>query len=308
MDLGEFELIADVTAGLPAGDDVVLGVGDDAAVLRPAGDIVVSTDMLAEGIHFRPVWSPAFQIGRKAVAVNVSDIESMGARPSAIVMALGIPDDTDADWVRELSRGVRDECARAGVSLVGGDTSRAPGVVITVTALGNLDGRAPVTRSGARVGDVVAVAGRLGWAGAGLTVLQRGFGSPKELVAEQQCPSVPYGQGVAAAAAGATSMVDVSDGLLADLAHVCDASGVGMDLGTHQFDLPDPIQRLSAATGVSPWVFILGGGEDHALAATFGPGQDLPDGWRRVGVVTDSGEVTVDGAAWDGPRGWTHFG
>lgn len=308
MELGEFELIADITADLPRGADVVLGVGDDCAVLRPHGDVVVTTDMLAEGIHFRPNWSSPFLIGRKAVAVNVSDVEAMGAVPSAVVIALGFPEATTVDWVRGFAAGVRDECARAGVSLVGGDTSRAGQIVVSVTAIGNLAGRAPVTRAGARPGDVVAVAGRLGWAGAGLTVLQRGFGSPKELVAEQQCPTVPYGQGARAALAGATAMVDVSDGLLADLGHICAASGVGMDLGTHCFELPDPIQRLSAATGLSPWNFILAGGEDHALAATFPGAAELPEGWLRVGTVTGSGEVTVDGEAWEGPRGWTHFG
>lgn len=308
MELGEFELIADITADLPRGDDVVVGVGDDCAVLHPSGDVVVTTDMLAEGIHFRPNWSQPFQIGRKCVAVNVSDVEAMGATPSSVVIALGFPEPTGLDWVRSFSAGVRDECARAGVSLVGGDTSRASSIVIGVTALGNLAGRTPVLRSGARVGDIVAVAGRLGWASAGLSVLQRGFGSPKELVAEQQCPTVPYGQGRLAAEAGATAMVDVSDGLLADLGHICEASGVGMDLGTHHFELPEPIQRLSAATGTSPWRFILTGGEDHALAATFPPGTDLPEAWRQVGRVTEGAEVTVDGAPWDGPRGWTHFG
>lgn len=308
MEIGEFELIADITSDLAHGDDVVLGVGDDAAVLRPAGDVVVTTDMLVEGIHFRRNWSTAFHIGRKAVAVNVSDVEAMGARPSAIVVALGVPEETDLAWVQQFSAGVRDECARAGVSLVGGDTSRSPQVVVTVTALGNLDGRAAVTRDGARVGDTVAVAGRLGWAGAGLMVLQRGFGSPKELVEQQQCPSVPYGQGRRAAEAGASSMVDVSDGLLADLGHVAASSGVGMDLGTHHFELPEPVQRLCAATNVSPWKFILAGGEDHALAATFPPDAPLPDGWRQVGVVTDSGRVTVDGEDWNESPGWTHFG
>ena len=308
MELGEFELIADITAVLPQGADVVVGVGDDCAVLHPAGDVVVTTDMLVEGIHFRPNWSSAFQIGRKCVAVNVSDVESMGAVPSAIVIALGFPEATGLEWVRSFTAGVREECARAGVSLVGGDTSRAGSIVVGVTALGNLDGRAAVRRAGARPGDVVAVAGRLGWASAGLSVLQRGFGSPKELVAEQQCPSVPYGQGRQAAEAGATAMVDVSDGLLADLGHICEASGVGMDLGTHNFELPEPIQRLSAATGTSPWRFILGGGEDHALAATFPPGAALPAGWRQIGQVTQSGDITVDGAQWEGPRGWTHFG
>lgn len=303
----EFELIADITRDLPVGDDVVLGVGDDAAVLRPAGDVVVTTDMLVEGIHFRQNWTTPFQLGRKAVAVNVSDVEAMGAVPSSVVVALGVPAEIGADWVRELSRGVREECERAGVSLVGGDTTAAGQVVVSVTAIGNLQGRAPVLRSGANPGDVVAVRGRLGWAGAGLAVLQRGFGSPKELVAEQQCPTVPYGQGRAAALAGATAMVDVSDGLLADLGHICDASGVGVALSTQHFELPEPIQRLSAATGVSPWNFILGGGEDHALAATFPAGSTLPEGWYQVGTTTDGEDMTVDGEHWDGPHGWTHF-
>lgn len=307
MQSGEFELIHSITADLSAGDDVVLGTGDDAAVLRPAGDVAVSTDMLVEGQHFKPTWSSAFQIGRKAVAVNVSDIESMGAEPSAVVVALGIPEHLDERWIQELSDGVRDECARAGVSLVGGDISRAGQIVITVTALGNLAGQQPVTRAGANVGDVVAVAGRLGWASGGLMVLQRGFGSPKDLVVEQQCPSVPYGQGRRAAAAGATAMVDVSDGLLADLSHVCAGSGVGMDLRTESFDVPDSLQRLSAATNAPVWRFILTGGEDHALAATFPADARLPEGWRRIGEVTDSGAVTVDGQAWEGARGWTHF-
>lgn len=308
MDVGEFELIAEVTAGLPAAADVVLGVGDDAAVLRLAPDVVVTTDLLVENVHFKRAWSPPFLVGRKAVAVNVSDVESMGARPSSVVVALAFPADLDHAWVKAFSDGVRDECERAGVSLVGGDMSSGAAIVACVTALGDLGGLAAVTRSGARMGDQVAVAGRLGWASAGLTVLQRGFGSPKELVAEQQCPSVPYGQGRVAAAAGATAMMDVSDGLLGDLAHICAASGVGVDLDTGSFDLPDPLQRLCAATGRSPWSFILAGGEDHALVATFPASADLPEGWTVVGRVVEGDGVTVDGEPWEGSQGWDHFG
>ncbi|MHA6511573.1 thiamine-phosphate kinase [Tessaracoccus sp. Z1128] len=304
---GEFELIERITADLDVGDDVVLSVGDDAAVLALSGHVVVTTDMLIENVHFRRQWSPPRAVGRKAVAVNISDVEAMGARPSAIVVALGFPKDLDQQWVVEFEAGAKDECARAGVSLVGGDLSSSAHIAIAVTALGDLGGRVAVTRAGARPGDVVAVCGRLGWAGAGLAVLQRGFGSPKELVAEQLTPSVPYGQGVVAARAGATAMLDVSDGLLADLGHIADQSGVLIDVDTSRIEVPDAIARVAAATGKPALGYILAGGEDHALAATFPAGARLPDGWYRVGEVREGHGILVDGAPFDGAMGWDHF-
>lgn len=304
---GEFELIERITSGLVVGDDVVLSVGDDAAVLDLAGHVVVTTDMLIENVHFTRRWSPARAVGRKAVAVNVSDVEAMGARPSSVVVGLAFPKDLDQEWVVEFEAGAKEECTRAGVSLVGGDLSSSAHIAICVTAIGDLGGRAAVTRAGARPGDVVAVCGRLGWAGAGLAVLQRGFGSPKELVAEQQTPSVPYGQGLAAARAGATAMLDVSDGLLADLGHVADASLVLIDVDTSLVEIPEPVERVAAATGRPALGFVLAGGEDHALAATFPPGAPLPVGWRRVGLVREGRGILVDGAPFDGSMGWDHF-
>jgi thiamine-monophosphate kinase len=304
---GEFELIARITEGLPVGDDVVLSVGDDAAVLRPAGDTVVTTDILVENVHFKRQWSPARSVGRKAVAVNVSDVEAMGARPSAIVVALAVPRDLDHAWVEEFEAGVK-ECGAAGVSLVGGDLSSSAHIVACVTAIGDLEGRAPVTRAGAREGDVVAVCGRLGWSGGGLVVLQRGFGSPKDLVAEHLTPTVPYGQGVIASDLGATAMLDVSDGLLADLGHVCERSGVGIDVDTSLVEIPDAVARVAAATGKSALGLVLTGGEDHALAATFPHTASLPEGWVRIGTVAAGDRVTVDGRRWEGAAGWDHFG
>ena len=294
---GEFELISEITADLRLGEDVRLGPGDDAAVLRPAGDVVVTTDVLIENVHFKRSWSTAQQIGRKAVAVNVSDIEAMGATPSAIVIGLALPKELDQGWAREFQQGVQQECALAGVSLVGGDLSSSAHIAIAVTALGNLEGLEPVTRGGARPGDRVAVCGRLGWAAGGLLVLQRGFGSPKDLVAEQQVPSVPYGQGRVAAEAGATAMIDISDGLLQDLGHICERSGVGVDIDTAVFTVPDGLARVAAATGKNPMTFMLAGGEDHALAATFPPDTALPDGWYPVGRVIEGTRVCVDGEA-----------
>ncbi len=303
---GEFELIREITADLPTGPGVVLGVGDDAAALRFAGDAVVSTDLMVENVHFKRVWSSARDIGRKAVAINVSDIESMGATPTAVVVALAVPKDTDPGWIRELSGGVREECERAGVSLVGGDMSRSATVTVCVTALGDLGDRSPVTRSGARPGDVVAVAGRLGWAGAGLAALSRGFRSPKDVVAEAQCPTVPYGEGVVANDAGATAMMDVSDGLVQDLGHIARASGVAVELDSSRLEVAEPMERVGAATGKDPVGFVLGGGEDHALVATFPSAADVPAGWRVVGAVSEGEGVTVDGEV---PEftGWDHF-
>ncbi len=299
-------MIRAITADLEQSSTTILGPGDDAAVLRMQGDIVLTTDLLVEGVHFRRNWTPPQQLGRKAVAVNVSDVEAMGAVPTSLVMALALPASMDEAWVTQFSAGVRDECARAGVNLVG-DLSSSEHVVICVTAMGEMQGEAPVTRSGARPGDVVAVCGRLGWSSAGLTVLQRGFGSPKELVLEHQCPTVPYGQGRVAARSGATAMMDVSDGLLADLAHVATGSRVAIDVDTDSFPVTDAIARVCAATGKSPLGFILAGGEDHALVATFPADAALPEGWYRVGSVLDGEGVTVDGQPWEGTPGWDHF-
>jgi thiamine-monophosphate kinase len=317
-ELGEFALIAELVRDLPEADDVLVGPGDDGAVLAAEGSVVVSTDVLVEGVHFRRDWSAPGEIGRKSVAVNVSDIEAMGARPQGVVVGISAPGETEVRWALELGAGIRAECDAAGVSLLGGDTSRAREVTLSVTALGTLDGRAPVRRSGARPGDVLAVVGRLGWAAAGLLVLGRGFRSPRAVVEVQRVPQVPYGQGAVAARAGATSMVDVSDGLLADLGHVARASGVTIDVDTTAFEIGEPLQTVGAATRVDPLLLVLTGGEDHALAATFPPGR-VPPGWTTVGTVgavgpldpddagSDGPRVLVDGAPFTGAPGWDHF-
>ncbi|MFZ1411287.1 MAG: AIR synthase related protein, partial [Micropruina sp.] len=151
---GEFNLIAAVVAGLPSADSVLLGPGDDGAVLRPDGDLVISIDTMVEGVHFRKDWSSASDVGRKAVASSIADIEAMGAVPSALVISLALPGDLEVAWVTEFSAGVREECRLAGAVLVGGDTTSASDITVTCSVLGNLGGRAAVTRTGARPGDV----------------------------------------------------------------------------------------------------------------------------------------------------------
>ncbi len=311
--VGEFGLIADLTRSLVMPDAVSVGPGDDAAVFAFEGSAVVSVDALIEGVHFRRDWSSALDVGRKSVAVSVSDLEAMGATPVALLISLGVPPQLPLSWARDFATGVRSEAEAAGITLVGGDTTRSRDISIAATVIGQMAGRRPVTRSGARPGDVVAYTGRLGWASAGLAVLARGFRSPRVAVDAQRCPQVPYGQGVAASLAGATAMIDVSDGLLADLGHICRASGVSIDLVRADLPLDEPVRTMGAVTNRDPLDFVLTGGEDHALVACF-PVGSIAAGWHVIGRVHEGSgdgesapDVTVDGAAWPTPDGWDHF-
>ncbi|MDR7324850.1 thiamine-monophosphate kinase [Catenuloplanes niger] len=305
---GEFGLIARVTARLTAGPTCLLGPGDDAAlVAAPDGRVVASTDVLVDGRHFRRDWGSGNDIGHRAAAANLADIAAMGAYPTALLVALCAPPDLDAAWAEELADGLSEEAESVGASVVGGDMSASPTLTIAVTALGDMHGLQPVVRSGARPGDILAMAGRVGFAGAGYTVLSRGFRTPKLLVDAYRRPQVPYRQGPIANRLGATSMIDISDGLLADLGHVAKASRVAIDVHRDAFDVPDQMRDAATALGADPYGWILGGGDDHALCATFPPGVALPAEWRQVGTVREGAGVTVDGTAWEGRLGWDHF-
>jgi thiamine-monophosphate kinase len=305
---GEFGLISRVVARLEVGPTVLLGPGDDAAVvLAPDSRIVASTDVLVEGRHFRRDWSSGVDVGHRAAAANLADIAAMGAAPTALLVALCVPPDLDVSWAEDLADGLSAEAAKVGASVVGGDMSASPTLTVAVTALGDLRGHAPVVRSGAQPGDVVALAGRIGYAAAGYTVLSRGFRTPKVLVEAHRRPEVPYSAGIAAARLGATSMIDVSDGLLSDLGHIATASVVGIDIHADAFEIPSQMRDAASALGVDPYTWILGGGDDHALAATFPPEVSLPPYWRAVGVVHEGTGVTVDGKTWSGSAGWDHF-
>ncbi|MDQ1678812.1 MAG: thiamine-monophosphate kinase [Actinomycetota bacterium] len=307
-EVGEFGLIARVTARLPQGSATILGPGDDAAiVLASDGRVVVSTDLLVEGRHFRRDWSGGYDVGRKAAAANLADIAAMGAQPTSLVVGLACPPDLPLEWAEALADGLREESALVGASVVGGDVSRADSVIVAVTALGDLQGRAPVTRAGARAGDVVAVAGRLGWSAAGHAVLSRGFRSPRVLVDAHRRPEPPYAAGPAASVLGATAMCDVSDGLIADLGHLAVASGVGIDLRRDAFTVTRQLADAAQALGKDPIDWVLTGGEDHALVATFPATVALGADWRVVGAVRVGSGVTVDGEPWEGTAGHDHF-
>jgi len=305
-DVGEFGLISQLVERFPQGEHVLVGPGDDAALLRiKQGHVVVSTDLLVEGRHFRRDWVSGYDVGRRAAAQNLSDINAMGGTAHSLTVGLAAPAELPVAWALDFARGFAEECALVGASVVGGDITRASEIVIAVTVIGAVK-QAPVLRSGARPGDVLALAGRQGWSAGGLAVLGRGFRSPRVLVEAYRRAEPPYDAGRVAAEAGATAMIDVSDGLLADLGHICEASGVGATVRLDALPRSEPLQAVAAATGADPLSFVLGGGEDHSLLATF-PSEETPSGWTVIGSVTAGSGVTLDGAAYDGPTGWTHF-
>ncbi len=308
-DVGEFGLIADLVKLFAQGEHVIVGPGDDAAVLRVrTGHVVVSTDLVVEGRHFRRDWASAEDVGHRAAAQNLSDVNAMGGRAHSLTIGLAAPADLPVQWALGFARGFAEECALVGASVVGGDLTRADQVVVAVTVLGACT-VSPVLRSGAEPGDVLALAGRQGWAAGGLAVLGRGFRSPRVLVDAYRRPQPPYDAGAAAAEAGATAMIDISDGLLADAGHLASGSQVAIDVHADAFEIPEPLTAVGGALNVDPVQLVLGGGDDHALLATFPDVASVPAGWLVVGEVRDGepGVVTVDGAPYEGPTGWTHF-
>lgn len=307
-ELGEFALIDAIAARLAksSAETVSVGIGDDSAVVSAkGGNVVACLDMLTQGVHFRLDWSEAIDIGRKAAAQNLADIFAMGARPTALLVGLALPPETPVDWVMGLADGLSAEAAEVGVTVVGGDIVRSSSIVISVTALGELGTAKAILRSGAKPGDTLAIAGRLGFAQAGLLMLSRGFRSPRVLVGAHRVPEPPYE--LAKLATHATSMIDISDGLVSDLGHIAQASKVKINIESNKFEIPEALAAAAAAFNGDAMEWILSGGEDHAFAATFKTALDVPSGWTIIGSV-ESGEpaVTVDGESYSG-KGWDHF-
>jgi thiamine-monophosphate kinase len=275
-----------VVARLPQAPDVIVGPGDDAAVLAaPDGRVVATVDVMVEGRHFRRDWSTGYDVGRRAAAASLADVVAMGGRPTALLVGFAAPADLDATWVDALADGLRDEAALVGASVVGGDVTAADLVAVSVTALGDLAGRPPITRAGARSGDQVVVVGRLGFAAAGLALFEAG--RPEHpLTAAHRRPEPDYPAARALAEHGhVTAMVDVSDGLLADLAHVADASGVAIRLDSHRLPVPPELAAAAAEIGADPLLWVATGGDDHAFAATVRG--EVPPGTTVVGRVDD---------------------
>ncbi|MCU1481655.1 MAG: thiamine-phosphate kinase [Subtercola sp.] len=418
--VGEVEALKRIFPRLPAATSALLGPGDDAAVISaPDARFVVTTDMMIHGPDFRLAWSTPHDLGWKAAVTNLADVAAMGATSSALVVAIAAPLDTPVATLEGIADGLRDACAALAptAGVVGGDLSVSKTLTLAVTAFGDLDGRAPVVRSGARPGDVVAVAGDLGRAGAGIWLLfDRAMSSadaslqyaaepraadashppsaassadaslqyaaepraadashppavaapadpprspapaaatadappspapapatepaspittstsptPRHpdaalgravrhrhpaLVEAQLAPTSPLDAGVAAAQGGATAMLDVSDGLVLDAGRIASASGCSIDFSHTAIEAEvAALRALDDVIGAQARDFVLCGGEDHALLATFPHDVPLPAGFRQIGVVVESPAghplVTVGGEAYVKPGGWDPF-
>jgi thiamine-monophosphate kinase len=309
-DDGEFALIRRIVARLEGAPDLHVGPGDDAAVIAaPDGRVVATTDLMVEGRHFRRDWSTAYDVGRKAAAANLADVIAMGARPTALLVGLATPSDLSVEWADGLADGLRDEAAQVGAVIAGGDVVGSETLTIAVTALGDLGGRAPILRSGARPGDQVLLVGWPGRAAAGLALLVAGRGA-EPLTGAHRRPAPPYQAGLALARTGkATAMIDTSDGLVADLAHLALASGVRIEITAAALPIASGLPEAAVSLGVDPLDWVLTGGDDHCFAAT-GDADDTAT--RVIGAVAalaagESPGVVVTDRPTPTDGGFEHF-
>jgi thiamine-monophosphate kinase len=309
---------------------VRLGPGDDAALVEFGPHLgILTADLLVEGVHFRRETTSARDLGYKALAVNVSDVAAMGGSPRYAMVSLGIPEDVETTWVVELYGGLRDAGAEYATTIVGGDTSRSDGVVISVALTGEVPEDLAVTRSGARPGDRIVVTGTLGAAAGGLRLAEAArhdvpaVATPegRELLEASARPRARVGEGQSLARLGATAMMDISDGLAIDLGRLCRESGVGASVNLDRVPVSPALRGLGSSLAVDPLTLAIEGGEDYELLATlraeaveqatetlkdrFGtPLADIGEikaGEGLVAVGPDGSERPLE------PKGWDHF-
>jgi thiamine-monophosphate kinase len=305
--MGEFELLAKVRERLPPpGSRVCLGSGDDAAVTVPGGATATSVDALAEGVHFHRDRASLTEIGRKAIGSALSDLAAMGAEAGEAYVAVGVPADLDEAGCLELIDGILAVAAETGVTLAGGDVTRAAALTLAVTVVGH----APtpqqlVSRGGARPGDALVLTGEIGGAAAGLLLLERpelAASLPAATAARlrrRQLDPVPrLAAGRALAEAGARAMIDLSDGLGGDATHLAESSGVGIRIEAAALPLAAGLAEVAAAAGRDPLELAAGGGEDYELLAALPP-ELLAAAVERFGTKEEA-RLTQVGEAFDG--------
>ena len=299
--LGENESLKRTIARLNISEHALVGPGDDSAVISaPDGRFVVTTDTLVEDHDFKLDWSSGYDLGWKAVASNIADVAAMGAVPTSLVVAVTAPSSTQVSWLESFADGLRDACEQLapGCGVVGGDLAASDQVMISVAAHGSLEGREPVLRSGAKVGDILAVAGTLGRAAAGLALLQSGntdaISAYDNWVKIQRRPQPPIAAGVEAAIAGATAMLDLSDGLAKDASRISKASNVTIQIDPLMLQgFEAVLEEAARAIDANEKDWVIGGGEDHSLLATFPSDAQIPRAFKAIGVVLPAGPSPV---------------
>lgn len=268
-ELGEFGLIARLRELVGSAPEGEVWIGDDAAVIRaPAGTIFFTADLLIEGVHFDVSLTGPEDLGYKAIAVNVSDVAAMGGTPRRALVSLGIRGGIELEWVEALYKGMRDCTDAFDMAVVGGDVSRCDCLLIAVALIGNPAGRRVVERKGARVGDLVCVTGTLGASAAGLRLLRAGIRDRPDLVRAHLRPMPRVREVEILRKHLPTAMIDVSDGLGADLSHICEESKVGVILDAARIPVPD---LSDVEMDRDPLALALYGGEDYELCFTIPP-------------------------------------
>ena len=286
---------------------VELGIGDDAAVLSVSNNKLVATvDMAVEDVHFRCDWSSPFQIGAKLTTANLADIFAMGAKPKYLLVAAAISQVNNSEVITELAKGIRSVADNFKVTVIGGDLSKAERMSLSITALGEVTGN-PILRSNAQVGDLLYLSALPGLSAAGLAILNRGLDRPRYVVDAHLNPKLVAPDKLIKVA---TSMCDISDGLVTDAGNIAKASGVAINLNkeliTNAPDFKD-LAELANELGEDVFDWILTGGEDHFFLATVNPNNASEELGIRVGVVTTGGgEISLDGAVIK-KSGYQHF-
>ena len=282
--------------------NVLVGIGDDAAVVRGSAQQVITTDLAVEDVHFSKRWSNAFDIGCKATAANIADILAMGAKPQYLVVALTLTGDEGLARVEELARGIKSEADKTGAIVVGGDISRGSALSIAITAIGSVD-RA-ITRGGAQVGESIYISSLTGWSAAGLYLLSHEIEPIHAIhtmaLNEFRAPTLDYGCDFTRAGA----LCDTSDSLLISLEAIAQASEVELNIDVSAIESAYEFKELSLlaqSVGLDVFEWILGGGEDHVFVAT---GIDLPG--IRIGSVK-SGKGVTGIEMKKAPQVWRHF-
>ena len=282
----EAELIAAVKAIFESAPDdrVLIGIGDDGAVIaQEKGKVVLATDIAIEGTHFHRDWSSLFEIGAKITAANLADIYAMGGQPEYLLVAAGIPNGFSVPEIQELARGIVDEASKVGARIVGGDITASTPLVISIAVYGSV--KNPITRGGAKVGDLVIVSDLPGASAAGLELLKEGVRDERTLAHRR--PIVNYTAARDFALAGVSAMCDVSDGLTSELLHIAKASGVGIEIRTDE-------------------AIDFNGGEDHIFVATISPRIPFPRQAIEIGRVVLGKGVRINGEIAT-HKGFTHF-
>ena len=298
----ESELIAALTAVFKSSDlRVLIGIGDDGAVIAPSQNkLVLAADMAVEGVHFNRKWSTLHEIGAKITAANLADVYAMGGDPKYLLVSAGLTADFGIAEITELAKGIADEAALVGASVVGGDISRAEQLVISISVFGEVEN--PITRSGAKIGDSVIISGLPGKSAAGLIQLQSGV-TDSSFVSAHKKPVVNYQ--LAKKFREVSAMCDVSDGLLSELSHIASASDVGIELDSKLIEQIPGFKELETATQGDIWELVLSGGEDHVFVAT--TSTDIPEGAHVIGKVVSGTGVKVSGVSKLPAIGFRHF-